>query len=131
MTERSSEIKTTFIFKELKFWVSRGKVCKDWARLLPNLYEYPLDSQKFKKHACGRWAGRVLFPARLPRGERPPEGRRRQNLFDKKIIFFRRGGGFAECAGGGSPHSTGLGEAQKGIIKIGKGLATLCRSRPA
>jgi len=38
---------------------------------LPNLYEYPLDSQKFKKHACGRWAGMVLFPARLPRGERP------------------------------------------------------------
>nr|DAP12550.1 MAG TPA: hypothetical protein [Inoviridae sp.] len=34
-------------------------------------------------------------------------------------------------ARGGTPHSTGLGEAQKGIIKIGKGLATLCRSRPA
>jgi len=26
---------------------------------------------KAQNHACGRWAGRVLFPDRLPRGERP------------------------------------------------------------
>ena len=130
MTERSSEIQTALIFKELKFWVSRGKVCKDWARLLPNLYEYPLDSQKFKKHACGRWAGRVLFPARLPRGERPrrvAEGK----TYSIRNLYFLGGGADLPSARGGSPHSTGLGEAQEGIIKIGKGLATLCRSRPA
>ena len=98
MTERSSEIQTTFVFKELKFGVSRGKVCKDWARFLHNLYEYPLDSPKFKKNACGRWAGRVLFPARLPRGERP------RRVAEGKL---------------------------NGILKLGKGLATLCRSRPA
>lgn len=103
MTERSSEIKTTFIFKELKFWVSRGKVCKDWARLLPNLYEYPLDSQKFKKHACGRWAGRVLFPARLPRGERPRRVAEGKTYSIRKLYFLGGGGGFAECAGGLSP----------------------------
>lgn len=50
--------------------MSRGKFCKDWECFFPNLYEYPLDSQKFKKHACGRGAGRVLSPAPLPRGER-------------------------------------------------------------
>ena len=86
------------ICKELKFWVSRGKLCKDWACFLPNLYEYPLDSQKFKKQACGRWAGRVLFPARLPRGERP------RRVAEGKL---------------------------NAILKLGKGLATLCRSRPA
>lgn len=57
--------------------MSRGKVCKDWECFFPNLYEYPLDPQKFKKHACGRGAGRVLSPAPLPRGER----RRRQKEF--------------------------------------------------
>ena len=57
--------------------MSRGKFCKDWECFYPNLYEYPLDSQKFKKHACGRGAGKVLFPAPLPRGER----RRRQKEF--------------------------------------------------
>mgnify|MGYP001678786847 FL=1 len=68
------------IFKELKFWVSMGKVCKDWACFLPNLYEYPIDSQKFKKYACVRGAGRGLSPAPLPRGER----RRRQKEF---VVF--------------------------------------------
>ena len=98
MRKRSSEIQTTFVFKELKFWVSRWKVCKDWERLFPNLYEYHLDSQNFKKNACGRWAGRVLFPARLPRGERP------RRVAEGKL---------------------------NAILKLGQGLATLCRSRPA
>lgn len=66
-----------FFIWELKFWVSRGKFCKDWECFFPNLYEYPLDSQRFKKHACVRGAGEVLFPAPLPRGER----RRRQKEF--------------------------------------------------
>lgn len=95
--------------------MSRGKVCKDWACFLPNLYEYPLDSQKFKKHACGRWAGRVLFPARLPRGERPrrvAEGK----TYSIRNLYFLGGGAVLPSARGGTPHSTGLGEAQEGII---------------
>jgi hypothetical protein len=64
MTERSSEIQTAFIFKELGFKESRGKVCKDWARLLHNLYEYPLYSLKHKSTlVVGGQEGFYLLPA--------------------------------------------------------------------
>ncbi|WP_250578888.1 hypothetical protein [Neisseria subflava] len=53
--KRSFVFRRPFLFGNWEFWVSRGKVCKDWECFFPNLYEYPLDSQKFKKHAW--WEG--------------------------------------------------------------------------
>lgn len=64
MKEGSSEIQTTFIFKELGFKESRGKFCKDWARLLHNLYEYPLYSLKHKSTlVVGGQEGFYFLPA--------------------------------------------------------------------
>nr|DAN84407.1 MAG TPA: hypothetical protein [Inoviridae sp.] len=63
----------------MKFWVSRGKFCKDWECFFPNLYEYPLDSQRFKKHACGRWAGKGFISCPPAAWRTPPEGLRRQS----------------------------------------------------
>lgn len=83
--------------------MSRGKVCKDWACFLPNLYEYPLDSQKFKKHACGRWAGRVLFPARLPRGERPRRVAEGKTYSIRNLYFLGGGGAVLPSARGALP----------------------------
>nr|DAJ77619.1 MAG TPA: hypothetical protein [Inoviridae sp.] len=46
------------------FKESRGKVCKDWARILPNLYEYPLYSLKHKRTlVVGGQEGFYFLPA--------------------------------------------------------------------